>query len=198
LLIIKLTKHIMSKIKLATTALGLAAITSIYSQDKPNVVFILTDDLGYGDLSCYGQDKFQTPNIDRLALTGTRFTRSYSGTTVSAPSRASLLTGLHTGNAPIRGNREIQPEGQAPLPADTYTLFKLFKESGYITGVFGKWGLGYPGSTGDPVNQYVDHFLDTIVSDWHTTTIRVTSGKMIPKFIYLITTMEDLAPILKT
>src|SRR5690554_529956 len=88
----------MSKIKLATTALGLAAITSIYSQDKPNVVFILTDDLGYGDLSCYGQDKFQTPNIDRLALTGTRFTRSYSGTTVSAPSRASLLTGLHTGD----------------------------------------------------------------------------------------------------
>lgn len=149
----------MSKIKLATTALGLAAITSIYSQDKPNVVFILTDDLGYGDLSCYGQDKFQTPNIDRLALTGTRFTKSYSGTTVSAPSRASLLTGLHTGNAPIRGNREIQPEGQAPLPADTYTLFKLFKESGYITGVFGKWGLGYPGSTGDPVNQYVDHFF---------------------------------------
>src|SRR5690554_7415715 len=134
---------------LITLGLSLAATAALTAQEKPNVVFILTDDLGYGDLSSFGQEKFQTPSIDRLALQGTRFTRSYSGTTVSAPSRASLLTGLHTGNAPIRGNREIQPEGQAPLPADTYTLFKLFKESGYITGVFGKWGLGYPGSTGD-------------------------------------------------
>lgn len=149
----------MSKNKIVTTAIGLAAITSFYAQDRPNVVFIITDDLGYGDLSCYGQEKFETPNIDRLALNGTRFTRSYSGTTVSAPSRASLLTGLHTGNAPIRGNREIQPEGQAPLPADSYTLFRLFKESGYTTGAFGKWGLGYPGSAGDPVNQGVDHFF---------------------------------------
>ncbi|MDD4776665.1 MAG: arylsulfatase [Fermentimonas sp.] len=149
----------MPKNKIVTTALGLAAITSFYAQDKPNVVFILTDDMGYGDLSSYGQEKFETPNIDRLALSGKRFTRSYSGTTVSAPSRASLLTGLHTGNAPIRGNREIQPEGQAPLPADTYTLFRLFKDSGYTTGAFGKWGLGYPGSSGDPVNQGVDHFF---------------------------------------
>lgn len=149
----------MSKNKIVTTAIGLAAFTSFYAQDRPNVVFIITDDLGYGDLSCYGQEKFETPNIDRLALNGTRFTRSYSGTTVSAPSRASLLTGLHTGNAPIRGNREIQPEGQAPLPADSYTLFRLFKESGYTTGAFGKWGLGYPGSAGDPVNQSVDHFF---------------------------------------
>ncbi|MDD2298876.1 MAG: arylsulfatase [Fermentimonas sp.] len=149
----------MSKNKIVTTAIGLAAFTSFYAQDRPNVVFIITDDLGYGDLSCYGQEKFETPNIDRLALNGTRFTRSYSGTTVSAPSRASLLTGLHTGNAPIRGNREIQPEGQAPLPADSYTLFRLFKESGYTTGAFGKWGLGYPGSAGDPVNQGVDHFF---------------------------------------
>lgn len=149
----------MSKNKIVTTAIGLATFTSFYAQDRPNVVFIITDDLGYGDLSCYGQEKFETPNIDRLALNGTRFTRSYSGTTVSAPSRASLLTGLHTGNAPIRGNREIQPEGQAPLPADSYTLFRLFKESGYTTGAFGKWGLGYPGSAGDPVNQGVDHFF---------------------------------------
>src|SRR5690554_7699262 len=88
----------MSKRRLTATALGVTALTSFYAQDKPNILFILTDDLGYGDLSCYGQDKFQTPNIDRLALSGTRFTRSYSGTTVSAPSRASLLTGLHTGD----------------------------------------------------------------------------------------------------
>jgi len=91
------------------------------------VVFIIADDLGYGDLSCYGQEKFLTPNIDRLALNGTRFTRSYSGTTVSAPSRASLMTGLHTGHTPIRGNKEIEPEGQFPLPAGTFTLFHLFK-----------------------------------------------------------------------
>lgn len=141
------------------TGFSLAALTSLNAQQKPNVVFIITDDLGYGDLSCYGQEKFQTPNIDRLALNGIRFTRSYSGTTVSAPSRASLMTGLHTGNTPIRGNREIKPEGQAPLPAETYTLFQLFKDAGYATGAFGKWGLGYPGSVGEPTRQGIDHFF---------------------------------------
>lgn len=145
--------------KFKPAVFGALAITSLQAQQKPNIVFILTDDLGYGDISSYGQNKFSTPNIDRLALSGTRFTHSYSGATVSAPSRASLLTGLHTGNAPIRGNREIQPEGQAPIPADTYTIFTLFKEKGYTTGVFGKWGLGYPGSEGDPMNQSVDHFF---------------------------------------
>lgn len=145
--------------KLITIGLSLAASAALTAQEKPNVVFILTDDLGYGDLSSYGQEKFQTPNIDRLALQGTRFTRSYSGTTVSAPSRASLLTGLHTGHTPIRGNMEIQPEGQFPLPEGTYTLFHLFKDAGYTTGAFGKWGLGFPGSSGDPVNQGVDHFF---------------------------------------
>ncbi len=92
-------------------------------------------------------------------MNGIRFTHSYSGTTVSAPSRASLLTGLHTGHTPIRGNREVQPEGQAPLPKDSYTLFRLFKDAGYTTGAFGKWGLGYPGSEGDPINQGVDQFF---------------------------------------
>lgn len=123
------------------------------------MVFIIADDLGYGDLGCYGQQRFETPHIDRLALDGTRFTRGYSGTTVSAPSRASLMTGLHTGHTPIRGNKEVQPEGQYPLPEGTYTLFHLFKEAGYTTGAFGKWGLGFPGSTGDPVHQGVDHFF---------------------------------------
>lgn len=145
--------------KLIPLGLSLAASVALAAQEKPNIVFILTDDLGYGDLSSFGQEKFQTPHIDRLALQGTRFTRSYSGTTVSAPSRASLLTGLHTGHTPIRGNMEIQPEGQFPLPEDSYTLFHMFKEAGYTTGVFGKWGLGYPGSTGDPVNQGVDYFF---------------------------------------
>jgi len=147
------------KIKLMTAGMSLLAVSSLQAQQKPNVVFIVADDLGYGDLSCFGQEKFRTPHIDRLALNGTRFTRSYAGTTVSAPSRASLMTGLHTGHAPIRGNKEIPPEGQFPLPADTYTLFHLFKDAGYTTGAFGKWGLGFPGSTGDPMNQGVDHFF---------------------------------------
>ena len=144
--------------KILTSLLIGAAATSLSSQQKPNVVFIVADDLGYGDLSSFGQEKFQTPNIDQLALNGTRFTRSYSGTTVSAPSRASLLTGLHTGHTPIRGNIEVQPEGQKPLPANIYTIFTLFKDAGYTTGAFGKWGLGYPGSSGDPVNQNIDEF----------------------------------------
>ncbi len=81
--------------------------TSKVSEKKPNVVFIIADDLGYGDISCYGQQKFQTPNIDRLAEQGMLFTQCYSGTTVSAPSRACLLSGLHSGHAPIRGNKEV-------------------------------------------------------------------------------------------
>ncbi len=147
------------KTKIITAGLSVAALASLEAQQKPNVVFIIADDLGYGDLSCYGQDKFQTPHIDRLALNGVRYTRSYSGTTVSAPSRASLITGLHTGHTPIRGNKEVRPEGQAPLPAGTFTLFHLFKNAGYTTGAFGKWGLGYPGSTGDPMNQGLDRFF---------------------------------------
>lgn len=148
-----------SKIKLGSLILSATAVFPAFAQEKPNVVFIIADDLGYGDLSCYGQEKFLTPNIDKLALSGTRFTRAYSGTTVSAPSRASLMTGLHTGHAPIRGNKEIKPEGQAPLPTGSYTLFHLFKDAGYATGAFGKWGLGYPGSSGDPVNQGIDCFF---------------------------------------
>lgn len=145
--------------RIATSILVGSAVATLSSQQKPNVVFIVTDDLGYGDLSCFGQEKFLTPNIDQLALNGIRFTNSYSGTTVSAPSRASLLTGLHTGHTPIRGNKEIQPEGQMPLPSNIYTIFTLFKNAGYTTGAFGKWGLGYPGSSGDPINQNVDHFF---------------------------------------
>jgi arylsulfatase A-like enzyme len=147
------------KTEIFAAGLTFAAFAPLNAQQKPNVVFIIADDLGYGDLSCYGQEKFLTPNIDRLALNGTRFTRSYSGTTVSAPSRASLMTGLHTGHTPIRGNKEIGTEGQFPLPAGTFTLFRLFKNAGYTTGAFGKWGLGFPGSSGDPVNQGIDQFF---------------------------------------
>ena len=122
--------------------------------DKPNVIYILADDLGYGDLSCFGQDKFTTPNIDRLAARGMVFTQHYSGSTVCAPSRSSLMTGQHTGHTPVRGNYEIRPEGQFPFPKDVPTIPKLLSEAGYVTGAFGKWGLGYPGSEGDPTGHF--------------------------------------------
>jgi arylsulfatase A-like enzyme len=125
---------------------------------KPNIIYILADDLGYGDLSCYGQTKFQTPNIDKLAENGMKFTQHYSGSAVCAPSRASLMTGLHTGHTFIRGNKEVQPEGQYPLEAAAITLAEKLQEAGYVTGAFGKWGLGYPGSEGDPNKQGFDEF----------------------------------------
>ena len=126
---------------------------------KPNIIYILADDLGYGDLGCYGQEKFSTPNLDKLAMNGIRFTRHYSGSTVCAPSRSSLMTGMHTGHTPIRGNREIRPEGQWPLPDTVVTLAESLKEAGYVTGAFGKWGLGFPGSEGDPIHQGFDFFF---------------------------------------
>ena len=124
----------------------------------PNIVFILADDLGYGDLGVYGQQHFATPHLDRLATQGMRFTQHYSGSTVCAPSRSSLLTGLHTGHTFIRGNKEVQPEGQYPLADSVYTLGELLQDRGYRTGVFGKWGLGYPGSEGEPLAQGFDRF----------------------------------------
>jgi arylsulfatase A len=125
---------------------------------KPNIVYILADDLGYGDLSSFGQKRFKTPNIDQLAKEGMIFTQHYAGSSVCAPSRASLLTGFHTGHTFIRGNKEVRPEGQFPIPDETYTIAELLKEEGYATGAFGKWGLGFPRSEGDPINQGFDTF----------------------------------------
>lgn len=124
----------------------------------PNIVFILADDLGYGDLGCYGQRHFSTPNIDALAHSGMRFTQCYSGTAVSAPSRSCLVTGQHSGHTAIRGNIEMPPEGQYPLPEGSARLFLNLKAAGYTVGVFGKWGLGYIGTSGDPMHQGVDRF----------------------------------------
>ncbi|MCD7977145.1 MAG: arylsulfatase [Tannerellaceae bacterium] len=123
-----------------------------------NVIYILCDDLGYGDLGCYGQTLISTPHLDQMAAEGMLFRQHYAGCTVSAPSRASLMTGFHTGHTQIRGNREVEPEGQMPMDAGTYTLGKLFKSQEYATGIFGKWGLGYPGSSSDPNAMGFDEF----------------------------------------
>jgi arylsulfatase A-like enzyme len=133
---------------------------AICSQARlPNIIYILADDLGYGDLGCYGQEKIKTPNIDALAEQGMRFTQHYSGQAVCAPSRCSFLTGLHQGHAYIRNNKELPHEGQTPIPADTFTIAKMLKTRGYATACIGKWGLGYPGSEGDPLNQGFDLFF---------------------------------------
>ena len=125
----------------------------------PNIVLIVADDLGYGELSCYGQTKIATPACDRIAKQGLRFTDAHCGAPVCAPSRCVLLTGLDMGRTHVRDNREIQPEGQEPLPRDTVTLGKLLKGAGYATACIGKWGLGGPGSSGAPDQQGFDHFF---------------------------------------
>ena len=126
---------------------------------RPNVIFVLADDLGWAELGSYGQEKIRTPSFDRLAAEGVRFTQAYSGSAVCAPSRSVLMTGLHPGHTPIRDNHEVQPEGQAPLPAGTVTVAELLKRQGYVTAAMGKWGLGPPGSEGDPLRQGFDHFF---------------------------------------
>jgi arylsulfatase A-like enzyme len=126
--------------------------------NKPNIIYVLADDLGYGDLSCYGQEKFLTPNIDKLAKEGLLFTQHYAGSSVCAPSRSALMTGQDTGHTSVRGNLSVEPEGQWPMPKSTYTIAEMLKEKGYATAVFGKWGLGNPGSEGDPLQQGFDTF----------------------------------------
>lgn len=121
--------------------------------DKPNIIYILTDDLGYGDLGCYGQKIISTPRLDAMARKGMRFTRFYAGSTVCAPSRYALMTGLHMGHAYIRGN------GEYPLRSHEQTLPKLLKQAGYKTAMFGKWGLGQADNSGSPEKQGWDTFL---------------------------------------
>lgn len=145
--------------RIAALILLIFTCSGLKAQQKPNVIFILADDMGYGDLGAYGQKLIKTPNIDLLAQNGMLFTQFYAGTSVCAPSRSSLMTGQHTGHTPIRGNYEIEPEGQRPLPDSTMTIAKIFKNAGYITGDFGKWGLGFVGSSGDPLNQGFDRFF---------------------------------------
>ncbi len=125
---------------------------------RPNIVFFLCDDLGSGDLSCLGSRDIKTPNIDALFARGTQLSRHWAGNAVCAPSRCVLMTGRHPGHAVVRSNREVQPEGQAPMPAGTVTLASLLADAGYATGGFGKWGLGAPGSESDPTACGFDSF----------------------------------------
>ncbi len=147
---------------LLAATLSLAACGSTWGAEqsrRPNVILILADDLGYAELGCYGQKKIRTPCLDRLAEQGQRFTQFYAGSPVCAPSRCVLMTGKHGGHAFIRNNTEVKPEGQQPLPAETATLARLLQAAGYATGMVGKWGLGPPGSTGDPLRQGFDFFF---------------------------------------
>ena len=141
---------------------------------RPNIIYIIMDDLGYGDLGCFGQEKIETPHIDQLCREGIKLTQHYAGAPVSAPSRCVLMTGLHSGHTQIRVNNELakrgpihnydsmfvhkELEGQFPLRANTMTLGRMLQQAGYTTGCFGKWGLGYPGSEGTPNKQGFDCF----------------------------------------
>ncbi|MBZ0255379.1 sulfatase-like hydrolase/transferase, partial [bacterium] len=136
----------------AAAAAGLSSCAhtnrrSASAQAKPNIILIVADDLGYHELGCYGQEKIKTPNLDKLAAEGMRFTQFYCGQAVCAPSRCVLMTGKHTGHSYIRNNREAKPEGQFPIPTDTFTIAKMLKQRGYKTAAIGKWGLGPPGSS---------------------------------------------------
>ncbi len=135
--------------------------------DAPNIIFIMADDLGIGDLGCYGQEVIRTPNIDQLASRGMLFTRHYAGNTVCAPSRCALMTGYHMGHAEVRGNRQAEPSGQWPISDETVTVAELLREAGYTTAMIGKWGLGIEGSSGDPLKQGFDFYygyLDQVLA----------------------------------
>lgn len=132
---------------------------------KPNVIFIMADDMGYADAGCYGQELISTPNIDKLAAEGMRFTQCYAGSAVCAPTRSVLMTGLHTGHTRIRGNFGAGGvvglagnKGRVPLKEEDFTIAEMLKDAGYVTGMVGKWGLGEPNTSGEPGKQGFDEF----------------------------------------
>jgi arylsulfatase A len=150
---------------LVSALFGVLCGQPLAAAERMNVVFLLADDLGWGELGCYGQPKIPTPHLDALAAQGTRFTRHYSGAPVCAPSRCVLMTGKHLGHAEVRGNLQARvafpefSEGQYPLSERARTLAQVFQQAGYATGAMGKWGLGPVGSTGDPNRQGFDLFF---------------------------------------
>jgi arylsulfatase A-like enzyme len=151
--------HCMTLNRLFVALLCLTAFTATAAAPKPNIIFILADDLGYGDLGCYGQKIIQTPHLDRMAADGMKFTQFYAGSTVCAPSRSVLMTGQHTGRTRVRGN--AAPEGAGPqmLRAQDVTVAEVLKGAGYNTALIGKWGLGMPGDEGVPNRQGFDYFF---------------------------------------
>ena len=160
------SRFVRNALKIACKVAYIAAFVSLCPAiEKPNVVFILADDLGYGEVGCFGQKKIPTPNIDRLAAEGMKLTQHYSGAPTCAPSRCVLMSGKHLGHADIRGNRQAKlsfpefDEGQHPIAADTVLMPELFKKAGYATAAIGKWGLGPVGSTGDPNKHGFDLFF---------------------------------------
>jgi len=155
-------------IKIVVIFVGIIFHIALFAKEvikQPNIIIIVADDLGYGDIASYGQKKIKTPNIDQLTRQGMKFTQHYAGSTVCAPSRATLMTGQHTGHNQIRGNHELggyrdeEEKGQMPLSAGTATLATVLKSAGYRTGAIGKWGLGGPGSQGEPQYHGFDHFF---------------------------------------
>jgi len=153
-------------LKRAALAAGAAAFAArafaeAKPADRPNIIFILADDLAMGDVGCYGQKLIKTPHMDQMAAEGTRYTQAYCGTSVCAPSRTSLMTGLHLGHAPSRGNKKPPgaAEGQWPLPAGTLTVAEVLKGRGYATACMGKWGMGMFDTTGSPLKKGFDHFF---------------------------------------
>lgn len=165
---------------LCSTALLASSFTNLHAagpRPRPNILFILCDDMGYGDLGCYGQKLIHTPHLDRMAEEGMRFTQAYAGSPVSAPSRATLMTGQHTGHTHVRGNREYWPNsplvyyqnnpdyavvGQEPYRTDHILLPEIMKENGYTTGMFGKWAGGYEGSESTPDKRGIDEYYGYI------------------------------------
>jgi arylsulfatase A len=129
------------------------------AERKPNIVFILADDLGYRETGSFGQKLIKTPYLDQLAAQGMKLTQHYSGNAVCAPSRCVLMTGKHPGHAFVRNNKSTPPEGQQPIPDSEVTIGELLQAQGYVTGAFGKWGLGGPASSGEPLNQGINRFF---------------------------------------
>lgn len=160
-----MNKRISLVLTLALALLGnfAFALHAEANERQPNIVFILADDLGYGDLGCYGQKIIKTPVLDQLASEGMRFTQHYAGSPVCGPSRCVLITGKHPGHAFIRDNSEVGAwysfEGQMPLPATEPSMASALKSAGYINAAFGKWGMGHTGHAGDPLKHGFDHFF---------------------------------------
>jgi arylsulfatase A-like enzyme len=139
--------------------LCLTTLPVVAAAPRPNIIFILADDLGYGDLGCYGQKIIQTPHLDRMAAEGMKFTQFYAGSTVCAPSRSVLMTGLHLGHTRVRGNAGPENSGAQMLRKDDVTVAKVLQQAGYATALIGKWGLGMPGDEGVPNKQGFDYFF---------------------------------------